>query len=167
MRIILGIAGRCHYLVEPIRQYQLAYYLDIIQHALDVIAAHHLVVAYLPTGIASFSLLIREPRHQVSVHELTAAIMPACQPAKLAVTENVALIAMVSRCYWQRPAIAGCVLAYLDDNLLNVQLVSQTKADINLLIGVKAMHTAMPIRELYSSIHQNFHRPAPTIVRIA
>uniref|UniRef100_UPI003F652A2E ACT domain-containing protein n=1 Tax=Lacticaseibacillus rhamnosus TaxID=47715 RepID=UPI003F652A2E len=156
-----------HYLVVTIRQYQLALHLDIIQHALDVIADHHLVVDYLPTGIDSFSLLIREPRHQVSVHELTAAIKAACQPDKLEVTENVALIAMVSRKLRQRPAIAGKVLAYLDDNLLNVQLVSQTNDDINLLIGVNDKDYDKAIRVIYSSIHQNFHRPAPYIEGIA
>ena len=167
MRIITGIAGRKHYLVVTIRQYQLALHLDIIQHALDVIADHHLVVDYLPTGIDSFSLLIREPRHQVSVHELTAAIKAACQPDKLEVTENVALIAMVSRKLRQRPAIAGKVLAYLDDNLLNFQLVSQTNDDINLLIGVNDKDYDKAIRVISSSIHQNFHRPAPYIEGIA
>lgn len=167
LRIITGIAGRKHYLVITIRQYQLALHLEVIQRALGVIATHHLVVDYLPTGIDSFSLLIREPRHQVSVHELTAAIKTACQPDKLEVTENVALIAMVSRQLRKRPAIAGKVLAYLDDNLLNVQLVSQTNDDINLLIGVNDKDYDKAVRVIYSSIHQNFHRPAPYIEGIA
>ena len=158
-------------MVITVRKYQLALHLEVIQHALGVVAAHHLVVDYLPTGIDSFSLLIREPRRQVSVQELTAEITlcppGACQPDKMEVTENVALIAMVSRKLRQRPAIAGKVLAYLDDNLLNVQLVSQTNDDINLLIGVHDLDYDKAVRVIYSSIHQNFQRPAPYIEGIA
>ena len=150
-------------MVITVRKYQLALHLEVIQHALGVVAAHHLVVDYLPTGIDSFSLLIREPRRQVSVQELTAEIAAACQPDKMEVTENVALIAMVSRKLRQRPAIAGKVLAYL----LNVQLVSQTNDDINLLIGVHDLDYDKAVRVIYSSIHQNFQRPAPYIEGIA
>lgn len=96
MRILTGIAGRKTYLVDTIRQYQLDLTLDILQTALDVLAHTTLVVHYLPTGLHSFSLLIRTPRTQVSVHTLTAAIKAACQPHKLQVTELVALLAMVS-----------------------------------------------------------------------
>lgn len=167
LKTITGIAGRKHYLVITVRKYQLALHLEVIQHALGVVAAHHLVVDYLPTGIDSFSLLIREPRRQVSVQELTAEIAAACQPDKMEVTENVALIAMVSRKLRQRPAIAGKILAYLDDNLLNVQLVSQTNDDINLLIGVHDLDYDKAVRVIYSSIHQNFQRPAPYIEGIA
>lgn len=158
---LTGIAGRRHYTVITLKKYQLAAHLDVIQQALTVMAAHHLKVAYMPTSIDTLNLITHGTIDAEERRRLAEELVSACAPDDLAIQCNIALISTISPRLTTRPAIAGRLLAYLDDNNIPVRLVSQNSGDSNLLIGVATTDYSRALNAIYQNFLHTRNAPEP------
>ncbi|WP_461213363.1 amino acid kinase family protein [Lacticaseibacillus sp. GG6-2] len=158
---LTGIAGRRHYTVITLKRYQLAAHLDVIQHALAVMANHNLKVVYMPTSIDTLNLICHGTIDVDERHQLAQDLVAVCEPDDLAIQTNIALISTISPRLTKRPAIAGRLLAYLDDNNIPVRLVSQNSGDSNLLIGVATTDYARALNAIYQNFLHTRNAPEP------
>lgn len=158
---LTGIAGRRHYTVITLKRYQLAAHLDVIQQALSVMADHQLKVVYMPTSIDTLNLICHGTLAMAERQSLAKDLVAACTPDDLAIQTNIALISTISQRLSRRPAIAGRLLAYLDDNNIPVRLVSQNSGDSNLLIGVATNDYARALNAIYQNFLHTHNAPEP------
>ncbi|MFD1484705.1 aspartate kinase [Lacticaseibacillus baoqingensis] len=158
---LTGIAGRRHYTVITLKRYQLAAHLEVIQQALAVMKTYHLKVAYMPTSIDTLNLICHGTLEATARHDLAADLVAACAPDDLEIQANIALISTISPRLAKRPAIAGRLLAYLDDNNIPVRLVSQNSGDTNLLIGVASTDYARALNAIYQNFLHTRNAPEP------
>ncbi|WP_407892469.1 aspartate kinase [Lacticaseibacillus sp. N501-2] len=158
---LTGIAGRRHYTVITLKRYQLAAHLDVVQKALAVMADHKLKVVYMPTSIDTLNLICHGTLAMAQRQVLAKDLVSACAPDDLAIQTNIALISTISQRLAKRPAIAGRLLAYLDDNNIPVRLVSQNSGDSNLLIGVATHDYARALNAIYQNFLHTRNAPEP------
>ena len=158
---LTGIAGRRHYTVITLKKYQLAAHLEVVQQALSVMADHELKVVYMPTSIDTLNLICHGTIDIAKRQRLAKDLVSACALDDLAIQTNIALISTISQRLAKRPAIAGRLLAYLDDNNIPVRLVSQNSGDSNLLIGVRTNDYARALNAIYQNFLHTRNAPEP------
>ncbi len=124
-------------------------------------ADHELKVVYMPTSIDTLNLICHGTIDIAKRQRLAKDLVSACAPDDLAIQTNIALISTISQRLAKRPAIAGRLLAYLDDNNIPVRLVSQNSGDSNLLIGVGTNDYARALNAIYQNFLHTRNAPEP------
>ena len=82
--------------------------------------------------------------------ELTAEIEKVIKPNRLAVTHDIAMIAIVGRELGTSPAIAVKVLGALANRKININLIDHGSEKINMLIGVSGGDYIPAIQAIYT-----------------
>ncbi|KRL68192.1 aspartate kinase [Companilactobacillus versmoldensis] len=148
-QIITGIAGKKNYTVITIRKYQLSKHIEVLQKVLSLLQKFHISVNYVPSGNDSFSFLFQKSEISSRLDKLVHKLQTSCGLDKVEVNQDIALIAAVSLKLGKNPAIAGKILDYLDNSLINVPLVIQEGGDIKIVIGVANQDYEKTIAKIY------------------
>lgn len=159
--LITGIAGKKDYTVITIKKYQLNKHLEILQKVLNVLQKFNLPVNYVSSGSDAFSFLYQQKEVNDKLQSIVSKLKDLCDLDSVEVNKDIALVAAVSLQLSKRPAIAGKILDYLDNSLINVQLVIQESHDIKVVFGVHNRDYERTIKKVYSDIcHSNRKLPA-------
>ncbi|MQS53578.1 aspartate kinase [Companilactobacillus mishanensis] len=147
--IITGIAGKKNYTVITIKKYQLNKHIEVLQNVLSVLQKFHISINYVPSGMDSFSFLCRQSEVSNKLEAILLKLRNTCGLDSVEVNRDIALVAAVSLQLSKRPAIAGKILDYLDNSLINVRLVIQEGSDIKVVFGVSNEDYEKTISKIY------------------
>jgi len=134
---ITGIAGRKDFTVVAIYKNHMSNEVGIIRRALSVFEKYHINIEHIPSGIDSFSVVVNSAEIKDNIYDIVAEIKENCQPDKVKVINNIALIATVGRHMSSRPGISGQLFAVLGKNDINIRMIAQGSDEINIIVGVE------------------------------
>ncbi|AKP66250.1 aspartate kinase [Companilactobacillus ginsenosidimutans] len=148
-QFITGIAGKKNYTVITIKKYQLNKHIEVLQKVLAVLQKFHISINYVPSGNDSFSFLFQQADISNKLESIVLKLKNTCGLDSVEVNQDIALVAAVSLELSKRPAIAGKILDYLDNSLINVRLVIQEGSDIKVVFGVSNEDYEKTIAKIY------------------
>lgn len=148
-QIITGIAGKKNYTVITIKKYQLNKHIEVLQKVLAVLQKFRIAINYVPSGNDSFSFLFQQSDISNKLESIVLKLKQTCGLDDVEVNKDIALVAAVSLQLSKRPAIAGKILDYLDNSLINVRLVIQEGSDIKVVFGVANEDYEKTISKIY------------------
>lgn len=134
---ITGIAGRRDFTVVAIYKNHMSNEVGIIRRALAVFEKFHISIEHIPSGIDSFSVVVNSADIKDNIYDIVAEIKQQCNPDKVKVISEIALIATVGRHMSSRPGISGQLFAELGNNDINIRMIAQGSDEINIIVGVE------------------------------
>lgn len=134
---ITGIAGRKDFTVVAIYKNHMSNEVGIIRRALAVFEKFHISIEHIPSGIDSFSVVVNSADIKDNIYDIVAEIKAQCDPDKVKVISEIALIATVGRHMSSRPGISGQLFAELGNNEINIRMIAQGSDEINIIVGVE------------------------------
>ena len=119
---------------------------------LSVLEEHEVNFEHMPTGIDTISLIMRDEE----LNEKTAAILHdlerVCEPERLAVTTDLAIIATVGQGMVHHIGTAARLTGALAKAGVNIRVIDQGSSEMNIIIGVEEGDLARAVK----AIHDEF-----------
>ena len=149
--LITGIAGRKNYTAISITKIGLTSEVGLLRNLLDIVAKYNVSVEYLPSGIDYVSLVVEAEDVQSCLYQLLGELEREIRPDSIQVVENLAVLAAVGRRMAFTPGISGKIFGALGAAGINVRMIMQGLAELNMLIGVEDKDFDNAVRVLYDS----------------
>lgn len=160
-RIVTGIAGKKNYTVITIKKYQLNKHIEVLQKVLAVLQKFHVSINYVPSGNDAFSFLFQAKDINAHLESIVLKLRSFCGIDDVEVKQDIALVAAVSMQLSKRPAIAGKILDYLDNSLIDVRLVIQEGSDMKVVFGVSNDDYEKTISKIYNETMYRHYKRIP------
>ena len=149
--MITGIAGRKNYTAISITKIGLTSEVGLLRNLLDIVAKYNVSVEYLPSGIDYVSLVVEAEDVQACLYQLLGELEREIRPDSIQVVENLAVLAAVGRRMAFTPGISGKIFGALGAAGINVRMIMQGLAELNMIIGVEDKDYDNAVRVLYDS----------------
>lgn len=147
---ISGISGKTGYTTIVVEKDKLGENPQIRRELLDLFARRGVTIKNILSGIDALNIIVHESDVKDREAELTAEIEKVIKPNRLAVTHDIAMIAIVGRELGTSPAIAVKVLGALANRKININLIDHGSEKINMLIGVSGGDYIPAIQAIYT-----------------
>ena len=134
--LVTGIAGRKNFIAIEISKKHMSNAVGFVKDVLEIFEQYHISIEHLPSGIDSFSVVVNQKDVANNVHEIIARIKEKTQADLVRLTEPFALIAIVGRNMTQRSGTSGRLFAALGQAGINIRMISQGSAELNIIVGV-------------------------------
>ncbi|MBQ4583004.1 MAG: aspartate kinase [Oscillospiraceae bacterium] len=149
--MITGIAGRKNYTAISITKIGLTSEVGLLRNLLDIVAKYNVSVEYLPSGIDYVSLVVEAEDVQSCLYQLLGELEREVRPDSIQVVEHLAVLAAVGRRMAFTPGISGKIFGALGAAGINVRMIMQGLAELNMLIGVEDKDFDNAVRVLYDT----------------
>lgn len=150
-RFITGISGRRGYTIISVYKSHMSGEVGAIKKVLAVLEGYGINVEHIPSGIDSFSFVVLSDQVKRILYDIISDIKEVYDPDDIRITDNIALIAAVGRKMMYRPGISGRLFGALGENGINIRMIAQGPAEINIIVGVENKDFDKSIRVLYNS----------------
>ena len=135
--MITGIAGRKNYTAISIIKIGLTSEVGMLRRLLEIVEKYNVSVEYLPSGIDYVSLVVEAEDVQACLYQLLGELEREIRPDSIQVVEHLAVLAAVGRRMAFTPGISGKIFGALGAAGINVRMIMQGLAELNMLIGVE------------------------------
>ena len=149
--LITGIAGRKNYTAISIIKIGLTSEVGMLRRLLEIVEKYNVSVEYLPSGIDYVSLVVEAEDVQACLYQLLGELEREIHPDNIQVVENLAVLAAVGRRMAFTPGISGKIFGALGAAGINVRMIMQGLAELNMLIGVEDKDFDNAVRVLYDT----------------
>ena len=149
--LITGIAGRKNYTAISIIKIGLTSEVGMLRRLLEIVEKYNVSVEYLPSGIDYVSLVVEAEDVQACLYQLLGELEREIKPDNIQVVENLAVLAAVGRRMAFTPGISGKIFGALGAAGINVRMIMQGLAELNMLIGVEDKDFDNAVRVLYDT----------------
>ena len=119
--------------------------------ALDIFKNYEVSIEHVPSGIDSLSVVVPYSQAEKCQYELATEIKRELG-ADVTFEKDLALVAVVGRNMAKRAGICGKVFQALGNEKINVRLLAQGPAELNIIIGVSASDYEKTIALLYDAL---------------
>ena len=152
-QLVTGIAGRKDFVAIEISQKNMSNRVGFIREVLSVLEQYGVSVEHIPSGIDSFSVVVNREDVKQNIHEIIARIKTAMNPDVIRLTDPFALIATVGRNMHSRPGTAAKVFTALGEAGINIRMIAQGSAELNIIVGVDNRDLGKAIHCLYNTFN--------------
>ena len=146
---ITGIAGKKDFTVIDIEKDMMNNELGFVRRALSALEALNVSFEHMPTGIDSISLVIPDDELQGKLDSVIQAIEDRCQPDKIRVNKNLAIIATVGHGMSNCVGVAAKLFTGLANAGINVRMINQGSSELNIMVGVENEDFEKTIEGIY------------------
>jgi aspartate kinase len=146
---ITGIAGRKDFTVIAVEKALMNSEVGFGRRLLSILEVHGVSFEHMPSGIDTMSLVIADAELEGKLDKVLADIKTECQPDKIEVYPDMALIATVGRAMAHVPGISGRLFGALGEAGVNVRMIDQGSSELNIIIGVEADSFETAMRAIY------------------
>ena len=146
---ITGIAGKKDFTVIDIEKDMMNNELGFVRRALSALEALNVSFEHMPTGIDSISLVIPDDELQGKLDSVIQAIEDRCQPDKIRVNKNLAVIATVGHGMSNCVGVAAKLFTGLANAGINVRMINQGSSELNIMVGVENEDFEKTIEGIY------------------
>lgn len=147
---VTGLAGRKGFSVLLIEQTLMNNKVGFMRRVLSLFEKHNISIEHVPTGIDTLSVVFESAKATPeAIGDIIASINRELKVDYISYSENVALVAVAGRNMANRSGTAGSILTQLGKAGINILLLAQSSNEINIIVGVEAVHYEKTIRILY------------------
>ena len=148
---VTGIAGKKNFIAVEVAKKNMSNMVGFVRRLLCVFERYGVSVEHIPTGIDSVSVVVNSKDVRTNIHEIIATIQHELEPESVRLTEPFALIAVVGRNMNSRPGTSSRLFTELGRAGINIRMISQGSAELNIIVGVENNAFENAIRVLYSA----------------
>ena len=134
--LVTGIAGKKNFVAIEISKKHMSNSVGFIRKVLEILEQYKVSVEHLPSGIDSFSVVVNQADVANNIHEIIARIKDMTGADLVRLTEPFALIAIVGRNMMARSGTSGRLFNALGQSGINIRMISQGSAELNIIVGV-------------------------------
>lgn len=148
---VTGIAGKKDFCAFNIFKDHMSNEVGFMAKALDIFKNYEVSIEHVPSGIDSFSVVVPYSQAEKCQYELATEIKRELG-ADVTFEKDLALVAVVGRNMAKRAGICGKIFQALGNEKINVRLLAQGPAELNIIIGVSASDYEKTIALLYDAL---------------
>ena len=148
---VTGIAGKKDFCAFNIFKDHMSNEVGFMAKALDIFKNYEVSIEHVPSGIDSFSVVVPYSQAEKCQYELATEIKRELG-ADVTFEKDLALVAVVGRNMAKRAGICGKIFQALGNEKINVRLLAQGPAELNIIIGVSASDYEQTIALLYDAL---------------
>ena len=149
--LVTGIAGKKDFIAIEISKKNMSNRVGFVREVLSVLEHYGVSVEHLPSGIDSFSVVVNKADVKSNIYEIIARIKETMHPDVIRLTDPFALIATVGRNMNSRPGTSARLFAALGKAGINVRMIAQGSAELNIIVGVANRDFETAIACLYDT----------------
>ena len=147
--MISGIAGRKDFAVIAIEKALMNQQVGFGRRVLSVIEDNGISYEHTPSSIDTMSVVVAASELDGKRDRVVEELTVECEPDKIEVFGDMALIATVGRGMAHTPGMASRVFGALADAGVNVRMIDQGSSEINIIIGVENSDYERAVRAIY------------------
>lgn len=151
---ITGIAGKKNFTVVDIEKDMMNAETGFVRKVLSVLEMLNISFEHMPTGIDSISLIISDDELKGKREDMVEAIERTCEPDKIKIHTNMALIATVGHGMAYAVGIAGKLFTGLAKADVNIRMIDQGSSEINIIVGVENDDFEKSISAIYDTFEK-------------
>lgn len=152
-QLVTGIAGRKDFIAIEISKKNMSNRVGFIREVLSVLEQYGVSVEHIPSGIDSFSVVVNREDVKQNIHEIIAKIKTTMDPDVIRLTDPFALIATVGRNMNSRPGTSAKLFTALGQAGINIRMIAQGSAELNIIVGVANSDLDRAIKCLYETFN--------------
>lgn len=146
---VCGIAGRSGFTMINIEKTMMNREVGFALRALTVLAEHGVSFEHMPSGIDTISLIVKNEELKQHGRALVEGIDEACDPDRVWLTPNIALIATVGEGMNHHVGVAARLCGALAKANVNVRVLDQGSSEMNIIVGVDEADMEAAVRAIY------------------
>lgn len=149
---ITGIAGKKGYIALVLGKRQMISEIGFLYRAMEIIKNHEIFIEYILSGYDNVAIILPKKEVELSLYQLMAELKATLHLDSLEILEDIALVVVVGRSAGKNVNLSANVLGILGAAGIDVGLVSQSTAELNIVLGVKCSDFAQTIQKLYAGL---------------
>ena len=149
--IITGIAGKKDFTAVEIYKKHMSNDVGIVRKTLSVFEKYGVSIEHIPSGIDSFSIVVRSKDVSENIYDIVSEIKEAIHTDHINIADGIALIATVGRNMNSRPGTSGKLFAALGNSGINIRMIAQGSDEINIIVGVENKDFERAISIIYNN----------------
>lgn len=146
---ITGIAGKKGFTAIGIEKDMMNAELGFVRRLLAALEDMNVSFEHLPTGIDSLSVIIPDNELSGKLEQVIDAISHRCQPDKIDVTRDLAVIATVGHGMSSSVGVAAKLFDGLAKAGVNIRMIDQGSSELNIIVGVDQADFNETIKAIY------------------
>ena len=146
---ITGIAGRKNFSIIDIHHDNFGNNVNVLRDVLKVFESHSIPIEQVNSSVDSLAVLVADDNLNTKVYKLVAELEEICGEHNVTVTNDISLIAIVSRKMVLKTGISGLLFSALGRNNVNIRIISQGASELSILIGVGSSDFEKAVKVLY------------------
>lgn len=148
---ITGISGKQNFTVIAIEKTLMKQHSDFVLKVVAILDKHNVVFEHMPSGIDSLSIIVNDSHIDDKLDLIIDDIEQQCQPDKISVLPNMALIAVVGEGMVRTKGISKKVFSALADNAVNIRMINQGSNELSIIVGVENEDLHKGIKAIYEA----------------
>ncbi len=150
---ICGIAGRKGFTMINIEKSMMNREVGFAYRALSVLEEHRVSFEHMPSGIDTISLIVNNDELKQHGEALVTGIDRVCQPDRVWLTPNIALIATVGEGMNHHVGVAARLCGALAEARVNVRVLDQGSSEMNIIVGVDESDMETAVSAIYHAFN--------------
>jgi aspartate kinase len=146
---ITGIAGKKGFSVITIDKDMMNSERGFGRNVLRSLEKNGLSFEHMPSGIDTLSVVLQTEGFKAKQNDVIAEIKSRVNPDRIAIDDNLALIAVVGRGMRNTRGTAGRIFSALAHAKVNVQMIDQGSSELNIIVGVAESDFETAVRAIY------------------
>lgn len=146
---IVGIAGRKGFTMINIEKALMNKERGFGRRVLSVLEDFGVSWELMPSGIDNLSIIVEDEELQNHTSAIIKSIRRTCQPDKVSVTPDLALIATVGQGMAGTVGVAARLTTALADAKVNIRVLDQGSSENNIIVGVGEGDLENAVRAIY------------------
>ena len=151
---VVGIAGRTGFTMITIEKALMNRERGFGRRVLQAIEEYGVNFEHMPTGIDSLSVIVREEELANHGAAIQRALQRTCEPDRLTLQPNLALLATVGEGMVHHVGIAARLCTALAKASVNIRVINQGASEMNILVGVEADDFARAMTAIYEEFDE-------------
>lgn len=151
MNTITGVAGKKDFTVITIEKNMMNVEQGYCRKVLSVLEENNVSFEHMPSGVDTVSLVIAQSQLDGKLEKILNEIEEKCNPDKIEVHPDMALIAVVGRGMLRTIGTSARIFEALAESDVNVRMISQGSSEINIIVGVENKDFENAVRAIYNA----------------
>lgn len=148
---IVGIAGRKGFTMINIEKALMNKERGFGRRVLSVLEEYGISWELMPSGIDNLSVIVEDEELQKKTAAVLKSIRRTCQPDRVSVTTDLALIATVGQGMAGTVGIAARLTTALANAGVNIRVIDQGSSENNIIVGVEESDLENAVRAIYEA----------------
>lgn len=147
--VITGIAGRRGFVTVTIEKDMMNSELGFGRRVLEAFEDNGISFEHMPSGIDTMSVIVHKDEFEAREKEIISQIKSSCEPDKIEIDRQVALLAVVGRGMKSQRGTAARIFAALAHAKVNVKMIDQGSSELNVIVGVQDDDFETSVKAVY------------------
>jgi len=151
---ITGIAGRKDFTVIGLQKFYMNNEVGFVKKLLSILEMYNITFEHIPSGIDTVSIIIDNDILDGKLEQIIDKIEKSCEPDKIEVFQNIALLAVVGHKMAYTPGIASRVFGALGKENVNIRMIDQGSSEKNIIIGIEDKDFERSVKVIYNEFNK-------------